>query len=284
MESFKAFIEDLNYLAVVDAVVFLVVAVVLIIFFAKKHHTRVLFVFVGTLAVLLTLEIVDAYLDGSYFWVAKRILEIVTALLAICGIVIYQSDLKSLNNRLANLNKIDLYSEGYGSDDELHNCTSEMLDAAQNMAKQNVGAIILIASRNFPTNILETGTPLNANLSAGLLESIFNTKSPLHDGAVVVTGNKILAAGCYLPLTQNVNVSKEFGTRHRAAIGITEESDVLAIVVSEETGIISVARNGELKRYVTMEKLKEEIEDAFGISPSEIAKRTLEKTHKKHRL
>lgn len=283
METFTQFISDLNYLVVVDAIVFLIAAVLLIVFFAKKHHTRVLFMFVCVLVAFMTLEIVDAYLDGSYFWIAKRILFGAIILLGMCGVIVYQSDLKSINNRLANMSKIDLYSEGYGSDDELRNCTAEMLDATQNMAKQNVGAIILIASKNFPQNILETGTVLNANLSAQLLESIFNTKSPLHDGAVVVTGNKIVSAGCYLPLTQNVNVGKEFGTRHRAAIGISEESDVVAIVVSEETGIISVAKNGELKRYVTMEKLKEEIEDAFGISPSEIAKRTLEKSHKKYR-
>ncbi|MEG1509770.1 MAG: DNA integrity scanning protein DisA nucleotide-binding domain protein, partial [Clostridia bacterium] len=87
-----------------------------------------------------------------------------------------------------------------------------------------------------------------------------------HDGAVVVKGNCILSAGCFLPLTQETNISKELGTRHRAAIGISEESDVLSIVVSEETGIISTVTNGEIKRYMTPEKLYEEIINAFGIN------------------
>jgi len=141
------------------------------------------------------------------------------------------------------------------------------------MAKQDVGAIIIIDSAgDIHDNILDTGTRLNATLSAPLFESIFNTKAPLHDGAVIVRGNKIIAAGCFLTLTQR-NVNKEMGTRHRAAIGITEDTDVLSIVVSEETGIISVVKHGEIKRYMTMDKLKDEIEEAYGISPTAIALR-----------
>ena len=104
-------------------------------------------------------------------------------------------------------------------------------------------------------------------ISCGLLESIFNTRAPLHDGAVVVKGNKILAAGCFLPLSQEVNIAKELGTRHRAAIGITEENnDIFAIVVSEETGVISTVMSGKIKRYMTPDSLSEQIEQAFGIS------------------
>ena len=122
---------------------------------------------------------------------------------------------------------------------------------------------------------METGIQLNANISAQLLECIFNTKAPLHDGAVVIKGNKILASSCFLPLTANVTVTKEVGTRHRAAIGITEESDVLAIVVSEETGIISIAKNGVLTRYMTIERLKEEIENVYGINVNNHNKKRL---------
>jgi diadenylate cyclase len=149
------------------------------------------------------------------------------------------------------------------------------------MAKQDVGAIIIIdTAGDIHENILDTGTRLGAVISAGLLESIFNTKAPLHDGAVIVRGNKIVAAGCFLTLTQR-NVNKEMGTRHRAAIGITEETDVLSIVVSEETGIISVVKHGEIKRYMTMDKLKDEIEDAYGISPTALARRAEQNSKKK---
>ena len=117
-----------------------------------------------------------------------------------------------------------------------------------------------------PSHILDSGTELDALVSSRLLESLFNTKAPLHDGAVVVKGNRTLSAGCFLALTQDTTVSKELGTRHRAAIGITEESDVLAIVVSEETGVISIASHGKIKRYMTPDKLYEQIEIAYGIN------------------
>ncbi|MDY3095261.1 MAG: diadenylate cyclase, partial [Eubacteriales bacterium] len=129
------------------------------------------------------------------------------------------------------------------------------------------GALIVIATDDIPMHIIESGTKLDAYVSCQLLESIFNTKAPLHDGAVIVKGNKILSAGCFLPLTQEAGVAKELGTRHRAALGITEESNVMAIVVSEETGIISVAKGGQLQRYMTIDKLKEKIETIYGISP-----------------
>ena len=133
------------------------------------------------------------------------------------------------------------------------------------MAKNDIGGIIIIAPTSIPEHILSSGTQMSALLSTPLLESIFNKKSPLHDGAVIVKGNRILAAGCFLPLSQEITLSKDLGTRHRAAIGITEESDVMAIVVSEETGVISLAQNAQLKRYVTPEKLLDHIEKAFGI-------------------
>ena len=154
------------------------------------------------------------------------------------------------------------------------------------MAKQDVGPIIIIdSSGDIHENILDTGTRLDAVLSAPLLESIFNTKAPLHDGAVIVRGNRIIAAGCFLTLTQR-NVNKEMGTRHRAAIGVTEETDVLSIVVSEETGIISVVKHGEIKRYMTMDKLNDEIEMAYGISPNvtPIIAREHKKKHKNRRF
>jgi diadenylate cyclase len=94
---------------------------------------------------------------------------------------------------------------------------------------------------------------------------LFSTKAPLHDGAVYIRGNKILAAGCFLPLTQQENLDKELGTRHRAAIGITEQSDHIAIIVSEETGIISVARGGEIFRYFDSQMLTDILEQAYGL-------------------
>ncbi len=151
------------------------------------------------------------------------------------------------------------------SDEELNAAISEIVRASLNMAKKDVGALIVITPEHIPVHIKESGTKLDAVVSGGLLESIFNTKAPLHDGAVLIRGNRIMAAGCFLPLTQSLEVDKELGTRHRAAIGVTETNNVLAIMVSEETGVISVAYRGELKRYYDAEMLTDELQGFYGL-------------------
>ncbi len=154
-------------------------------------------------------------------------------------------------------------------DDKLHEAISDIVRAAQNMSKKNVGALIVISSNNMPEHILDSGTRLDAVLSCALLESIFNTKAPLHDGAVFVRGNRIVAAGCFLPLSQSINIDKELGTRHRAAIGVTENYNVLTIIVSEETGVISVAQNGEITRYYDSQMLTDKLEQAYGLKATQ---------------
>ena len=124
------------------------------------------------------------------------------------------------------------------------------------MSKKDIGAIIVLSNNNIPSQILDSGVKLNADISSELLESVFFPKSPLHDGAVIISGTKITAAGCFLPLSQNENIPKDLGTRHRAGIGITENFDVTALIVSEETGIISlVSTGGKITRYANTEKL-----------------------------
>ncbi|MDR3217124.1 MAG: diadenylate cyclase [Clostridiaceae bacterium] len=267
-ESFSKFISDLDYLVVIDAVVFVLAIVPFFIFFYNKRQMKVFAIVLIILGGLTALEIVNVYMEKELFLIARLVMRVLSVFIVVACAVAYGSDLKTFFGRISSNKTKNFYEKGFGNVDDLKTASAELLDAVQDMAKRNTGAIILLTNGagDFPPNILDTGTKLDADLSAGLLESIFNTKGPLHDGAVVVTGTKIRAAGCFLPLTQNINVGKEFGTRHRAAIGITEESDVIAIVVSEETGIISVGRTGELKRYMTMEKLKEIIEEQFGIA------------------
>ena len=141
-----------------------------------------------------------------------------------------------------------------------HNETSESVDvivsAAFDMADTRTGALILVLGHAGLKGVIETGTPLQARISEELLLTIFQPKSPLHDGAVVVMGDTLLAAGCILPLTQEPRLSRTLGTRHRAAIGISEESDCDVVVVSEETGTVSHARAGQLTRGLTRESLR----------------------------
>jgi diadenylate cyclase len=125
------------------------------------------------------------------------------------------------------------------------------------MAKRRIGALIVIERDTGLNDYVETGIAINGRVSSELLINIFIPNTPLHDGAVIMRRDVVLAAGCYLPLSENTSISKELGTRHRAAIGMSEVSDGLSIVVSEETGQVSFAVNGEVRRNLTEAQLSE---------------------------
>ncbi len=139
----------------------------------------------------------------------------------------------------------------------------EIIKAIQNMSKNDVGALIILSNGNLPAGVLESGVYLNADVSAQLIESIFFPKSALHDGALILKDTRIQAAGCFLPLAQEFNLSKDLGSRHRAGIGLTETVNVTAIIVSEETGIISIAKGGKIIRFVDTNVLRETLKDFY---------------------
>jgi len=143
----------------------------------------------------------------------------------------------------------------------------EVILAASTLASQKTGALIVIERNVGLKNVIDGGVQLDAELSYDLLLSIFNTASPLHDGAVVVRRHRIAAASCFLPLTLNPRLSRDLGTRHRAAIGVTEDTDAVAVVVSEETGLLSFVQRGDIKRGLDATKLRESILAALGLLP-----------------
>lgn len=282
MYDFVSFVKTIDAYAVIDAVVLVAALALLIILFAYRRNLRVLLVVLSIAVLEVLVMVLSSLSDHEILTVSRYVLHYAMITVIVMCCVVYQSDLKSVFQRISNPRGLPAFNDALGSDDELRETTAEILSACQDMAKQDVGAIIIIDSnKSVNDTVLNSGTMLNAELSAALLESIFNTKAPLHDGAVIVRGNKVVAAGCFLPLTQR-NINKEMGTRHRAAIGITEDTDVLSIVVSEETGIISVVKRGEIRRYMTMDKLKDEIEESFGISPGAIARRQAKEDKKHH--
>lgn len=282
MYDFAGYATNIDYYAIIDGVVLVAALALLVMLFAFRRNVRVMIIVLSVALLEVLVMVLSSMSDHEILTVSRYILHYSMIALIVMCCVVYQSDLKALFQRITNPRGLPVFNDGQNSDDELRETTAEILSACQDMAKQDVGAIIIIDSNNsINDTVLGSGTILNAELSASLLESIFNTKAPLHDGAVIVRGNKVVAAGCFLPLTQR-NINKEMGTRHRAAIGITEDTDVLSIVVSEETGIISVVKRGEIRRYMTMDKLKDEIEEAFGISPNAIAKRQAKEDKKHH--
>jgi len=262
--NFLEFFKNIDWYAAIDFILLAAILIILVCFFIYKRNIKVLLLLLAGGVLDIVVNVCAELIGHSALAIAKYITHFLVIFDIVAACVVYQNDLKNIFQKVSTERNIELHN----SNDELRAATLEILTACQDMAKQDVGAIIIIDSTgDIHDNILDTGTRLDAVLSAPLLESIFNTKAPLHDGAVIVRGNRIIAAGCFLTLTQR-NVNKEMGTRHRAAIGITEETDVLSIVVSEETGIISVVKHGEIKRYMTMDKLNDEIEIAYGISPT----------------
>lgn len=153
---------------------------------------------------------------------------------------------------------------GFTDEEKVQNCISEIIKAVQDMSKNNVGAIIVLSNGNVPSQILDSGVALDSDISSELVESVFFPKAPLHDGAMIVNGTKVVAAGCFLPLSQQVdNIPKDLGTRHRAGLGVTENIDVVSIIVSEETGIITVAKAGKITRYADSQLLKKTLVDYY---------------------
>jgi len=139
-----------------------------------------------------------------------------------------------------------------------------VLKACLNMSRSQTGALIVLARKSELMVYAETGDIINAETSSRLIESIFNKNSPLHDGAVIINNDKILAARCVLPVSENVNLSPDYGLRHRAALGISEHTDSLTIVVSEQSGQISLAENGILHKNISSKLLRQKLEEDFG--------------------
>ncbi len=142
---------------------------------------------------------------------------------------------------------------------QLENIVDEMMESISSLSRQKIGALIVIEKDTGLSEIAESGTILDADISRGLLINIFMPNTPLHDGAIIIRNNKILAAACFLPLSDNPSLSKDLGTRHRAGVGISEKSDAFVIMVSEETGAISVAQHGKLSRFLDTKTLKTRI-------------------------
>lgn len=139
----------------------------------------------------------------------------------------------------------------------------EIVAAIDSFSKSRTGALLVFERETVLEDIIETGTVINADVSRELLGNLFYVGSPLHDGAAIIRGNKVIAAGCVLPLTENKELNKSLGTRHRAGIGITENSDCLTLIVSEETGVISAAENGKLERFLDKKSVEKILFDLY---------------------
>ena len=176
-------------------------------------------------------------------------------------VVIFQPELRRALEHLGRSRFANIMSDI--DKEEAKRMVTEIVRAVESMSASRTGALMVIQKEITLNDIVETGTVIDAYISAEMIGNIFYEGAPLHDGALILRGDRLYAAGCVLPLTQNKELSKELGTRHRAGIGITENSDALVIIVSEETGVISLAQNGELTRFLEGKKIEKTLLDLY---------------------
>lgn len=201
------------------------------------------------LAMRYELNALDLILSGAWLYVGVAV------------IVLFQSEIRQALITFGNRFRMPFLARHRGQFGE--GVYDEIVLAATTLASTKTGALIVVERNANLRNITDGGVQLDADLSYDLLVTIFNPTTPLHDGAVVVRGHRVAAAACFLPLTLNPLLSKDLGTRHRAAIGITEDTDAVAVVVSEETGLISFVQRGQIRRGLDATKLRAAISEAL---------------------
>ncbi|MFN7918822.1 MAG: diadenylate cyclase CdaA [Bryobacteraceae bacterium] len=200
----------------------------------------------------------------------QTIMETVAPYTVFGLIVMFQSEIRRMLAQLGRRSWV-----GFGGSLKRREFVEEILLALDHLSRHKIGALIVLERYSGLKSFVETGVPLDANVSTDLLLAIFQPKAPLHDGAVIVQNERIAGAACFLPLSMNPALVSTMGTRHRAAIGVTEETDCLSLVVSEETGTISAAAFGVLTRDLTLEQAAEKIAAHMG-GKSDPAKTTAE--------
>jgi diadenylate cyclase len=258
---------------IIDILDILIVAFLLYRLLILIRGPRAIHMFIG-LVILLALSFLANALGMI---VMKRIISTLQTVWVVAFIIIFQPELRTA--------LINLGRRGFRflqAEDEIP-AENEILEAVGRLAKRGLGALIVIERKERLHRWIKTGTLLNADISSATLESIFTVPGPLHDGAAIISQDKIVAAACILPITEREELGYALGTRHLAAIGLTEVSDAIVIVVSEETRAISLAFNGEIRRGLTIEDLTAELNKIL-VKPttkSDESSETVEKALKK---
>ena len=241
-----------------DIIDILLVALMLYYLYRLMRESRSLNVFIGIMVFVVLWLFVSQILEMRLL---GTILDKLVSVGVIAVIVIFQDDIRKFLYNLGAHQRMraiaKLFSSSKSKDDKtLKSMIMPIVMASMNMSRGKVGALIVI-ERNLPLDdIVMTGDVIDANINQRLIENIFFKNSPLHDGAMVISKMRVRAAGCILPVSHDLSIPKELGLRHRAALGMSQESDAVAVIVSEETGSISVAMKGELRLRLSAEELE----------------------------
>lgn len=242
LDKFFNMINTLRFLDIIDIAI---VAVCIYKLYMMIKETRAEQLVKGLVIIFIFVKISDSLKLYTVNWV----LENMMTALAIMIIVVFQPELRKI---LETIGRINILTKSFADirGEKVDKCVEEIVHAVFSLSRQRIGALIIFERSTGLGDVVETGTVLNSVISSELLINIFIPNTPLHDGAVVIKNDTIKAAACFLPLSTEQSISKELGTRHRAAIGMSEKSDCLALIVSEETGGISIAEHGKINRYV----------------------------------
>ncbi|GAA0125022.1 MULTISPECIES: diadenylate cyclase CdaA [Clostridium] len=250
MEGFNLFMNSLKGFSISSAIDVLVVSIIFYKGYILIKETRAEQLLKGVLLIFLLIPISEFFNLTMLSWILSNTITIGV----ITIVIIFQPEVRKALEHLGRTSFVDKII--YEDEEVMNNVVNEIVDAVEALAKDKIGALILIEQKTGLGDIIKTGTKIDAVVSSALLQNIFVVNTPLHDGATVIKNDRIEAAGCFLPLTNNDKLNKQLGTRHRAGIGVTELTDCLTIIVSEETGVISLAVNGRLLRHYDGEKLK----------------------------
>ena len=211
-------------------------------------HTRSNSLFKGIAMVLVMAWLSNVLRFSAVSWLLNQIISM--GLLVI--VILFQPEFRRGLDQLgrSKLMRKVFGASGKAPEEQVERPVTEIIRAMNDMARKKIGALIVIERQTGLGDVIETGTRVDAEISAPLIENIFEPNTPLHDGAMILRNRRINAAACILPLSEDPTISRDLGTRHRAAIGITETTDAVSLIVSEETGIISMAREGRLTRHL----------------------------------
>ncbi len=241
---------------VTDAVEIIILAIAFYEIMIWIRKTKAWILLKGIVAIILFMLIASIFNLDTILWLIKNILSV--GVLAL--VIIFQPELRKALEQIGKKNiwsNILLLDSGKKVNERFSDKTiAEFVKAAAELGRTKTGALIVIEQDYSLAEYIRTGIDVDAIISSQLLINIFEHNTPLHDGAVIVSGNRIVSATCYLPLSENMGLSKDLGTRHRAGVGISENTDAFTIIVSEETGKISVTEGGKLYRNISGDELK----------------------------
>ena len=239
---------------ITDIIDILIVAVVVYKLLGLIKQTRAEQLFKGVLLLVVATFLSDLFNLHTINWILKG----TVALGAVAILVVFQPELRRGLEYLGRSKFVNAPFEQMYKEKGKH-ITSNIVKAIDSFSRDRVVALMVFERQTNLTDIMESGTIVDAEISDQILGNIFYEGAPLHDGAVIIRDGRVYAAGCVLPLTKNNSISKDLGTRHRAGIGITENSDALTLIVSEETGIISIAEDGQLSRFLDVKTVEKKL-------------------------